>query len=84
MYRLVGSCKKSTELIDKKFILSLSVKESVQLYFHKTICKTCRSYENQSKFIDQAISTLFDRVPRITSKSSTKRKQQLIRAINKS
>jgi len=46
------SCLKTTELIEKKALSSLSLKEKVQLIIHKRICGACAEYEKQSKFID--------------------------------
>lgn len=84
MDKMVNSCKKTTELIDKKFLTTLSVKESVQLYFHKSICKTCSAYEHQSKFIDNAVSKLFHGKPKINTNLSNERKRKIIEKINKS
>ena len=84
MDKMVNSCKKTTELIDKKFLTPLSIKERMQLYFHKSMCKTCSSYEHQSKFIDNAVSKLFYGKPKIDSNSSNERKQKIIDKINKS
>ena len=84
MDKMVNSCKKTTELIDKKFLTSLSIKERIQLYFHKSMCKTCSSYEHQSKFIDSAVSKLFQSKPKIDTKTSNDRKQKIIDKINKS
>ena len=84
MDKMVNSCKKTTELIDKKFLTSLSIKERIQLYFHKSMCKTCSSYEHQSKFIDSAVSKLFQSKPKIDTKTSNERKQKIIDKINKS
>lgn len=46
------SCKKATELIDKKSFVPLSIKEKLQLRLHKTICDACTAYEKQSLHID--------------------------------
>lgn len=81
---MVNSCKKTTELIDKKSLTTLSVKENVQLFFHKSMCKTCTSYEHQSKFIDTAVSKLFHGKSKINTDSSLERKRKIIDKINKS
>ncbi len=49
---MVLSCRKATELIDKKSVVPLSVTESIQLKVHKKICEACRVYESQGKKID--------------------------------
>lgn len=57
---LINSCKKTTELIDKKESIPLSVVEEMQLKMHKILCKTCHSYEQRSEFLDQAIGKIFN------------------------
>ncbi|MGM5469699.1 hypothetical protein ACS386_05435 [Flavobacteriaceae bacterium LMO-SS05] len=63
--------------------MPLSIKERVQLYFHKSMCKTCTAYEHQSKFIDNAISKLFDNGSNKDVDLSNERKQKIIDKINK-
>ena len=46
------SCKKAAELIDKKSVTSLTLKEKLQLQMHNAICDGCLAYEKQSKLID--------------------------------
>jgi hypothetical protein len=46
------SCKRATELIEKKSILGLSLKENVQLKVHTKVCDACSQYQKQSKEID--------------------------------
>jgi hypothetical protein len=49
------SCKKATELIDKKIFRRLSLKERTRLLMHKTLCDACSLYEKQSHFIHNAL-----------------------------
>lgn len=49
------SCKKTTELIEKKSVVALSFKEKMQLYMHKSMCDACTAYEKQSKKIDELL-----------------------------
>jgi hypothetical protein len=51
-YLLWLSCKKASELIDKKTVVRLSVKENVMLRIHTSICDACKHYKQQSKIID--------------------------------
>ncbi len=46
------SCKSATEMVEKSALEHFSIKEKIQLKFHLTICKTCRSYQKQSEAID--------------------------------
>jgi UDP-2,3-diacylglucosamine pyrophosphatase LpxH len=55
MHLFMLSCKKATELIEKKSVLSLSLKEKIQLYMHKSMCDACTAYEKQSEKIDELI-----------------------------
>jgi hypothetical protein len=84
MQKMINSCKKNTELIDKKFLTSLSIKEKIQLYFHKSMCKTCTAYEHQSKFIDNAITKWFQNKSEINTDVSNERKRRILEQINKS
>lgn len=49
------SCKKATELINKKSVVSLTLKEKLQLQMHTAICDGCLAYQKQSKFIDELL-----------------------------
>jgi hypothetical protein len=53
---LMLSCKKATELIEKKLLIKLSFRENVQLKMHKSFCDACTTYEKQSKLIDKLLS----------------------------
>ncbi len=46
------SCKKTTELIEKKSVFGLSWKENMQLKVHTKMCDACSHYQKQSKEID--------------------------------
>lgn len=50
------SCKKATELIEKKLLTKLSFREKVQLKVHKSLCDACTAYEKQSKLMDELLS----------------------------
>ena len=52
MNYLMLSCKRATELIEKKSILGLSWRENVQLKVHTKMCDACSHYQKQSKEID--------------------------------
>lgn len=49
------SCKKASELIEKKSIIPLSTIETIQLHLHKRMCDACSTYEKQSLLIDEMI-----------------------------
>lgn len=50
---LMLSCKKATELIEKRLLLKLTFKEKIQLKMHKSMCSACTAYEKQSKKLDE-------------------------------
>jgi hypothetical protein len=50
---LMLSCRKATELIERKLLIKLSFKEKIQLQLHKSMCSACTAYEKQSKKMDE-------------------------------
>ncbi len=61
MNKLLLSCLRATELIEKKLHFKLSVREKLQLRIHKMMCNACSNYEKQSLFIDKGISVIQER-----------------------
>jgi hypothetical protein len=49
---MMVSCKEATQLIEKKTMATLSLKEGLQLNFHVMMCKVCAAYRRQSRLID--------------------------------
>jgi hypothetical protein len=60
MKTLFLSCKKATELIAKREIQALSVKERLQLKSHLRMCDACNVYEKYSRSIDILLKSKFD------------------------
>jgi hypothetical protein len=54
---LMLSCRKATELIEKKLYFKLNKIESVQLIIHTSMCNACKTYEKQSKAIDHVLQS---------------------------
>jgi hypothetical protein len=52
VHYLMLSCKKETELNEKKSVLGLGWKENMQLKIHTKMCAACTNYQRQSKDID--------------------------------
>jgi len=52
---LVLSCKRATELIEKKSLFQLSWDEQLQLRIHTKICSFCAIYQQQSVLLDKII-----------------------------
>ncbi len=59
MNYMMLSCKKATELIEKKQVVKLSAKETIQMKMHTTVCEACRSYQNQSFLLEKALDQWF-------------------------
>lgn len=53
------SCKKSSELIEKKFFSKLTVIEKIQLMIHTRMCDACKSWEKQSENMDYSLKHHF-------------------------
>ena len=56
MHILFLSCKKATEMIEKKLNFKLSWYENIQLKGHKMMCSACTNYEKQSKLIEKGLA----------------------------
>ena len=82
MSMMVASCKKTTELIEKQSVDKLSIKESLQLKFHMSMCSTCTAYYKSSKNIDEGMSDLFKENK--NSHLSEKTKSNILKEIKKS
>jgi hypothetical protein len=54
------SCKKVTELINKKEIVALSFREKFILLYHNAICRTCTHYKKQSDIIENTFHNTFN------------------------
>ena len=52
MHFMMISCKRATELVDKRQSVGLTGREIVKLRFHTIMCRACRRYEEQSRLID--------------------------------
>lgn len=57
----VRSCIKATEFIEKKEVVGLTFLERSQLLFHLSICNSCREYRKQSKLIEEAVESLYQK-----------------------
>jgi len=52
MSKLMITCKKATEMIERNNSNDLSMSELMKLKFHLILCKACKFYEKQSRLID--------------------------------
>ncbi len=51
------SCLRASELIEKRLVGKLSAKERIQLSMHTSMCDACKSWEKQSKDLDNSLKT---------------------------
>lgn len=49
------SCKKATELVEKKSLVGLSLRENMRLHIHSSMCDGCTAYQKQSLLIDKIL-----------------------------
>ena len=56
---LMLTCQKASALIEKRNLFALTRKEKVMLRIHTAVCKSCMSYQKQSKIIDHALNNHF-------------------------
>lgn len=81
------SCRQASELVEKKLLVGLTLKEKIQLKVHTSVCKICTQYEIQSTKIDNLFKKHFS----ITafeenlnkSGSNNNLKTKIINALNK-
>ena len=52
------SCKKATELIEKKNVVKLSTTERMKLNVHTKMCKSCKAFKQESVFFDEAFNRI--------------------------
>lgn len=52
MNKLMLSCLKATELVEKKSAFKLSAIENIQLKAHVSMCNACKEYQKQSSLMD--------------------------------
>jgi hypothetical protein len=55
MNMLMLSCRKATELMEKKLHARLRVGEKFQLFLHSSMCDACRTYEKQGHLMDSVL-----------------------------
>jgi len=58
MNKLMLSCLKASELIEKRNYSPLTIADKIQLSVHLSMCTACKTYEKQSILIDKAIKII--------------------------
>lgn len=76
------SCKKATELIEKRLVTKLSSVEKIQLKMHTAVCSQCAAYENQSDVIEKCIAEIHQPNDK-PMKLSPERKEEILKQLEK-
>ena len=76
------SCKKATELIEKRWVTKLSPIEKIQLKMHTAVCSQCATYEDQSAIIEKSLEKI-NKKENVPMKLSTEKKEQILEALDK-
>lgn len=78
MTTLMLSCRKATELMERRSMQPLSAMERMQLWMHERACNGCRVFDKQSKAID---NLLVDRDTTFTEVPSKNLEERILKAI---
>lgn len=79
---LMLSCKKATELIEKRLVTGLSGIEKIQLKVHTVVCKNCSTYEKQSDIIEKGMAQI-SQLDKESMKLSNEKKEQILEQLEK-
>ena len=58
MNKMMLSCKKATQLVEKKWVVKLTLQENLQLKLHTTMCSACKEYQKKSRIIEKALERM--------------------------
>ena len=79
---IVLSCKKATELIEKRLVTKLTSVEKIQLKMHTAVCNQCATYEDQSAIIEKSLEKI-NKQKNVPMKLSSEKKEQILEALDK-
>lgn len=85
MSALFLSCKKSTEMIEKREVFGLTTLENARLRFHLSICDVCKNYNVYSKKIDGILQSILTKKPTTDDNPlfNQRLKEKILEKINK-
>lgn len=72
MNKLMLSCVRASELIEKKINSKLTTKEKIQLSLHTSMCDACHAWKKQSSDLDKTLSHHITNLPNPDPDSSTR------------
>ena len=52
------SCRKATELVEKRAVQGLTTTERIRLRVHLSMCRACSGFEHQSQVLDKALTRM--------------------------
>jgi hypothetical protein len=70
MNYLFLSCDKASELIDKKAVYGLKLKERISLSIHTTVCSICRKYKKKNEVLEHILDRFLHSEHRMAHKHS--------------
>jgi hypothetical protein len=79
---LIFSCKKTSELINKREVMPLSINERFILFYHNIICKTCNVYEKQSTIMENILLKSFKNKGKEHLQLSQEKKNTIIKILD--
>lgn len=78
---LMLSCRKATELIEKRTVTKLSLAEKMQLGLHTSMCSGCKAYQQQSGIMDKWLTNHFLKAQEPKPENTDKLKERIISKI---
>lgn len=80
MKLIMISCRKATELIEKKQVVGLTPLERIRLNIHSSMCETCKQWEKQSQFLDKSLNRFINKSESLQNgEALTEEKKQSIK-----
>ena len=79
------SCKKASELVEKKIYFRLNLIEKIQLNLHTVMCDVCKCYKKKSENMDATLQKHFLQVGENDAPSDTLSddfKEEIIRKLD--
>ncbi len=66
MNAIMLSCRKATELVEKRMLCRLDKMEGIQLKMHLSMCRDCSNYAKQTGLIDRLLNRMPTSLPSST------------------
>lgn len=80
---LLITCKKATELTEKRTHFGLTIPETIRWRMHLAVCTACRTYEKQSRFIEQALKMTVSAMPPVEQVTEHESKELIKKILEK-